>query len=215
MFDNRLLTRAMAGLGCTKLDKLAYSIPSSQPNLDWSVTFRLVGIYRWELDGFVRCIHNDAAVFGRMCMREFAGDWWKNSLAKHQRLEGGVSCPVANLAPWSAMHSLSIKDMTADESASKVAKDIQTHVLPFVSSVQSEQRYLQLLLADETPMRWGHGQSLRRFAESVWLCKRLGESLDPALAALERERSLLQGQLFDISLDTYAESVVHALYSEA
>lgn len=96
MFDNRLLTRAMAGLGCTKLDKLAYSIPSSQPNLDWSVTFRLVGIYRWEIDGFVRCIHNDAAVFGRMCMREFAGDWWKNSLAKHQRLEGGVSCPVAN-----------------------------------------------------------------------------------------------------------------------
>jgi len=108
-----------------------------------------------------------------------------------------------------------INIMTADESASKVAKDIQTHVLPFVSSVQSEQRYLQLLLADETPMRWGHGQSLRRFAESVWLCKRLGESLDPALAALERERSLLQGQLFDISLDTYAESVVHALYSEA
>jgi hypothetical protein len=215
MFDNRLLTRAMAQLGCMKLDKLAYSLPSSQSNLEWSVTFRLLGVYRWEIDGAVRCLHNEAAVFGRMCMREFAGNWWKNSLAKHPELGGGVGCPVANLAHWSAMHSLNIKDLTAEESAAQVTRDIQTYVLPFVSTIQSEQQYLELLLADEKPMRWHHGQPLQRFAESVWLCKRLQASLNPALAALERERALLQGQLFDLSLDTYAESVLQALPSEA
>ena len=61
----------------------------------------------------------------------------------------GMGFPIANLAPWSSMHSLRIKDFTAQECASRVAKDVESYVLPFVASVQSEQKYLELLLADE------------------------------------------------------------------
>ena len=136
-------------------------------------------------------------------------------LAKHPTLGGGMRFPIANLAPWGAMHSLKIKDFTAQESAAKVATDVQVHVLPFVESVQSESQYLDLLLADQKPMQWLFCQPLQRFAEAAWLCSRLERSLEPALVALAREKGFMQGQLQDLDLNIYSERVMHAARSDA
>lgn len=215
MFDNRLLTSALSRIACHKLDKLEYAMPTAHPGLQWSVAFRLLGVYRWEIDGSVRCSHEQATQFARRCLRELAGEWWANSLQRHPKLGGGIGFPVANLAPWGAMHSLNIKDFSAEESASRVASDIQTYVLPFVAAIQSEHRYLELILADEKPMQWRFCQPLQRFAEAAWLSVKLGESLRLALEILERERSFMQGQLQDLELNAYAERVIHAAQSDA
>jgi hypothetical protein len=145
MFDHRLLTSALSELGCPKLDKLEYSLPTAHPSLQWSVTFRLLGVYRWEIDGAVRYSHRQATLFAQRCLRELAGDWWREMLLKHPKLGGGMGFPIANLAPWSSMHSLKIKDFSAAESASRVAADLQAYVLPFVASIQSEHRYAELV----------------------------------------------------------------------
>jgi hypothetical protein len=215
VFDYRLLTNALAESGCRKVDKLEYDVPSTQTALKWTVAFRLLGAYRWEIDGAVRYSHREATVFARRCLNELAGEWWKNMLEKHPTLGGSMGFPIANLAPWSAMHSLKIKDFTAQETAARVAADVQTYVLPFVAAVRSENQYLELLVADEKPMQWLFCQPLRRFAEVVWLCTRLGQSVEPALTALARERGFMQGQLPDLDLNAYAERVIHAAHSDA
>ncbi len=123
--------------------------------------------------------------------------------------------PVANLAPWGAMHALKIKDFTAQETADRVVADVRAYVLSFVATVQSEDQYLEFLVADEKPMQWLFCQPLQRFAEAVWLCGRLGKSVDPALAALSREKGFMQGQLHDLDLNAYAERVIHAARSDS
>jgi len=215
MFDNRLLTNELARIGCPKLAKLEYLLPGTHPNLQWSVTFRLLGVYRWEIDGTVRCWHNTATPFAWRCVRELAGEWWTNSLRRLPNLEAGSGFPVAKLAPWSLMHSLQIKDFSAEESASRVAHDLQEYVLPFVASIRSEERYLELLLADEKPMQWLFSQPLARFAEAAWLCVKLGAGERPAFAALERERRFMEGQLHDLQLNKYAERVFQAAQRDA
>ena len=215
MFDNRLLTNELAAIACPKRGKLEYELPTALHALQWSVTFRLLGVYRWELDGGVRCVHQIASSFARRCLRELAGNWWANTLARNPGMGNGMGFPIANLAPWSSMHSLRIKDFTAQECASRVAKDVESYVLPFVASVQSEQRYLELLLADEKPMQWLFCQPLTRFAEVVWLSAKLGKNEVAAMAALKRERKFAQGQLQGVELDEYAERVVQAARADA
>jgi len=211
MFDSRLLTSSMLARGCPKLDKLVYGLPEAHPSLQWSVAFRLLGVYRWEIDGSVSYSHRQATQFAQHCLRELAGDWWKNSLLKQPKLSGGMGFPVARLAHWSANHSLVIKELSAQESATRVATDIETTVLPFVASVQTEHRFLELILANGKPTEWLYCQTLQRFAQAVWLCAKLGHGFEPALLALERERHLMQGQLHDLSVDVYAERVLLAV----
>jgi hypothetical protein len=75
MFDNRLLTNALAEIGCRKVGKLEYNVPSAQHALSWTVAFRLLGVYRWEIDGSVNYSHLKATLFARRCLRELAGEW--------------------------------------------------------------------------------------------------------------------------------------------
>jgi hypothetical protein len=215
MFNHRLLTTALSELGCIKIGKLEYGLPEANPSLQWSMAFRLMGVYRWEIDGSVRCSHPEATPFANYCVRELAGEWWKNALQRQPKLINRIAFPIAKLAPWSEMHSLNIKDLSAEQSAAQVASDIQLHVLPFVAGITSESRYLERLLADEKPMQWLFCQPLHRFAEAAWLCRKLGENVDMAMAAFARERLFLQGQLRDLDADVYAECVIHALRNSA
>ena len=211
MFDHRALTTALSRLGCTKISKLEYGLPESNPSLKWSMSLRLLGVYKWEVDGSVKCSHLEATPFGNYCVRELAGDWWKNTFQRQPNLSNCIGFPIAKLAPWSDMHSLNIKDLSAEQSAVQIASDIQLHVFPFVAGITTETRYLELLLGDEKPMQWLFCQPLHRFAEAAWLCRKLGANIDMAMVALARERRNLQGQLNDLNVDVYAERVIQAL----
>ncbi|MDZ7654028.1 MAG: hypothetical protein U5L03_16460 [Burkholderiaceae bacterium] len=214
MFDQRLLDKQLAAIDCSKLSKLSYALPSSNPSLRWSVSFRLLGVYRWEIDGAVKVAHEDATPFAQRCLQQLAGSWWASAVAKHPNIGDGTGCPVANLAPWGSMHSLKIKDLSTAESSERVAADVRTYVLPFVQSVRDEVAYLTLLLSDQEPMKWMFSQPLARFAEAAFVSVRLGKSPEHALAALERERAFAVGQLPGHDLDEYARSVLQAARQE-
>jgi hypothetical protein len=215
MFDQRRLDRELAGIGCQKVARLQYSLPSSNPSLRWSANFRLLGVYRWEIDGGLKVAHQVATPFAQRCLRELAGPWWASASTKHPNIGDGTGCPVAKLAPWGPLHALKIKDLTAVDSAARVAADVRQYLMPFVKAVQDEEAYLSLLLDDRPPMQWMFSQPLARFAEAAFLTFRLGREPGVALAALERERSFAVGQLPDKDLDAYAQSVLHAARRDA
>jgi hypothetical protein len=210
MFDHRLLDRELASIACQKTGKLTYLVPTPNPTLTWVLSFRLLGVYRWEIDGGLKAVHAEASPFATRCLAQFAGQWWANALQRHPEIGSGIGFPLTNLTDWGPFHSLKIKDLSTQESAARVSKDVKAKVLPFVQSVSNDSIYLDHVLNDELPMRWMYGQPLTRFAEAVLLSMREGRSLSEAKEALERERSFAKGQLQDFELEDYAASVIRA-----
>jgi len=210
MFDQRTLDKKLAALGAQKQGKLAYNLVSPSQNISWTLSFRLLGVYRWEIDGALKATHAVASPFARRCLAEFAGQWWADALARLPEIGAGNAFPITNLTNWSQSHSLKIKDLTAEESAARVATDVKQHVLPFVQSIQNDDAYLDCLLSDDLPMRWLYCQPLTRFAETVKLSLLTGRGVDAALQALEPERQLAKGQLPDQDLDAYVNLVIRA-----
>jgi hypothetical protein len=210
MFDQRVLDKKLAALGAQKQGKLTYSLASSNPSLCWTLGFRLLGVYRWEIDGSLKATHTVASPFARRCLAEYAGQWWRNALSKHPEIGLGNGFPITNLTNWSQYHSLKIKDLSAEDSAQRVASDINDYVIPFIQSIPDDSAYLTHLLADELPMRWLYGQPLTRFAEAVKLSIMNGKGVDSAKFSIERERLFAKGQLQDHDLDEYIASVIKA-----
>lgn len=210
MFDQRILDKKLATLGVQKQAKLTYSVASPNPNLSWTLSFRLLGVYRWEIDGSLKATHAVASPFSRQCLAEYAGQWWTDAVARLPEIGMGNGFPITNLTNWSQFHSLKIKDFSAEESASRIASDVNQHVLPFVQSILDDGAFLDRLLADDLPMRWLYCQPLTRFAEIVKLSLLTGRDPVSALQAIERERQFAKGQLHDRDLDEYIASVFRA-----
>jgi hypothetical protein len=215
MFDHRRLTTAMQAIGCQKRGKLDYALPSGCPALEWSVSFRLLGVYRWEIDGTVKCSHTGATRFAQRCLQEFAGPWWSKTMLNHPHIGDGTLFPVAKLAPWGTLHALKIQEMSAEESAARVAHDVRQYVQPFVAALGSEVDYLRALVQDNEPIRWFFGQPLARAAEIAWLASRLESTVQPLSLAVQREKGLLQQQLRDLELSVYVDRVTHAARGDA
>ena len=210
MFGQRILDKKLGALGVRKQTKLTYGLASPNQNLTWTLSFRLLGVYRWEIEGSLRATHAVASAFARRCLAEYAGQWWADAVARLPEIGMGHGFPITNLTNWSQFHSLKIKDFTAEESATRVASDVNQHVLPFVHSIQDDRTYLDRLLADDLPMRWLYCQPLTRFAEAVKLSFLTGRGPGAALQAIERERQFAKGQLRERDLDAYIASVVRA-----
>lgn len=210
MFDQRILDKKLAAFGVQRQGKLTYRFASPNQNLSWTLSFKLQGVYRWEIEGWLKATHAVASPFAKRCLAEYAGQRWADAVVRHPPEWLGQSFPITNLTNWSQNHSLKIKEFTAEESADRVASDVDQCVLPFVQSIQDDEAYLDHLLADDLPMQWLYCQPLTRFAEAVKLSFRNGRSADAALQAIERQRLFAKGQLFDQDLDEYIASVLRA-----
>ncbi len=136
-------------------------------------------------------------------------------MLNHPHIGDGTLFPVAKLAPWGSLHALKIQEMSAEESATRIAHDVRQFVQPFIAALGSEVDYLTALVADNEPMRWFFGQPLARVAEIAWLASRLESTMQPLSLAVQREKSLLQRQLGDLELPVFIDRVTHAARSDA
>jgi hypothetical protein len=210
MFDQRILDAKLAALDVQKRARLTYCIASPNQNLSWTLTFRLLGVYRWEIDGALKALHSVASPFARRCLAAHAGPSWTNVVGRMPEVGMGEGFPISNLTNWSQFHSLKIKELTAEESADRIAFDVRRQVLPFVESIKDDGVYLDRLLADDLPMRWLYCQPLARIAEIVKLSLLTGRGLDAAFQVIEREHKFAQEQLHDQDLCAYVDAVVRA-----
>lgn len=215
MFNQKLLNSQMSRIGCSRVGPLRYQAKSSCENVDWFISFRLLGFYRGEIEGTVAYAHKTASIFAATCMDTLAGKWWADmrQWCKDEIENVSGRFPVSNLAPWSHVHTLNIKELSAQASAEQVANDVESFVLPFIKRVENESTYLRLLIADEKPMQWLFCQPLIRFAEIAYLAARqkMSKSEVSAVVNSKIEKSM-RGQLRDVSLDSYLESVLKAAF---
>ena len=212
MFSRKFLDGQMRRVGCPAVSPLKYQIPSRHESLTWMISFRLLGVYRWEIDGTVLYSHSAASVFAGSCMETLAGKWWAESRRVHKVCHEGGGFPVANLAPWSHVHTLTIKDFTAEESAERIANDVSEFVLPFINTVKNDQIYLRLLMLDEKPVQWNFCQALARFAEIAYLAARQGIGKNEVLFTTRSKRKQMSGQLRDLPVDDYMNRVLSDAY---
>jgi len=210
MFDRKLLSSRLIEIGCRSAGPLKYTLPGSNPKITWSLTFRLLGVYRWEVDGGVQWHHSEASPFARRCLELFAGDWWRDFVQREKEFQGGGGFPIAKLAPWGITHALKIRDLSAEDSAARITSDTAQYILPFVRGIGTDQDFHALLLRDEPPAQWLFGQPLLRFAELAFMTAKLGKPNQLLDAVRHEQRQFLAGQLHDQSFEQYVEQVLHA-----
>jgi hypothetical protein len=210
MFDRRKLTkRLIADLNVRPVSALHFELVSVHDWFRAHIRFRLVGVYRWKIEGWVNISHIDADRFGWNCLNEFGGDFWKWALSQ-DHFPCGVGFPVARLAPWDANHCLSIRELSADESADRISADIKQFVLPYIEALDTPEKYIEVLLEDAEPAKWLYSQPLNRFAQIAYLAHYSGIRRESYLAKIASQKNRMAGQLRDVDLDTYIQKVIHA-----
>lgn len=139
MFDRKVLTARLSEIGCSEIAPRCYALPSAHPEITWSVHFRLLGTYRWELDGGLCWSHARAGVFAQECLRKYAGPIWVDS---RQQNDGS---PLAPFMGWGPKHALVVRDMTTNETADVLSGGLDSFVLPVVAAVKDDNALLELL----------------------------------------------------------------------
>src|SRR5947207_704981 len=84
MFDRRRVTKALAELGFISVGPLQYELKAAEPSIRKYLSFRLLGVYRWEVDGYVGFVHDQAEAFAAKCLHDFGGSWWQWALTKKE-----------------------------------------------------------------------------------------------------------------------------------
>ena len=174
--------------------------------MKWELHLRLLGVYRWQLDGALRWNHRKASAFAQRCLAEFGGRSW-SELAKKGLEQKDDATPLARLAGWDIAFGYSIKDLPAEEAAENIATVVRDTVLPFVASIGDDRSLLHLLTRNGPPVEWLYSQPLFRFAEAAFLVEKLGASGTELGAQLEVERNFMRHQLVGVELETYVLEV--------
>ena len=201
MFDQKLLSSRLRALGCAELAPLSYSLPTGHPDVSWSVHFRLLGTYRWELDGGVRWTHRLASGFAHHCLTTFAGTTWGGSAL------AGDGTPLASFLPWGERRALVIRGLSAEETAGTLASGIRSLVIPLVASISADEHLLHALSQNVAPMQWIYAQPLFRFAEATYLATKVGSGHGELDARLAEEGGAMQHQLDGVALEEYVRRV--------
>src|SRR3954469_19321364 len=211
MFDRRQLTKALDGLGFRAAGPLQYELRSSEPVVHKYLCFRLLGIYRWELEGTVGFMHPEAEAFAVHCLKAFGGSWWQWALTKKSDLPFTAQCRIGKLAGWKPPSDvLNIQKLTAAESAARVRSDVEKFVLPFLARIQSARDFLELLIRNEEPMPWHQWGPVHRLCQIVFLANREGVSNSTYAPVFEVERRFLTNQLNGPDLNWFLGKVQEA-----
>lgn len=201
MFDRKVLTARLSEIGCSEIGPRCYALPSAHPEIEWSVHFRLLGTYRWELDGGLRWSHARAGVFAQECLRKYAGPIWVDS---PQQNDGS---PLAPFMGWGPKHALVVRDMTTNETTDALSSGLASSVLPIVAAVKDDNAFLELLASGNTPFEWLHCQPLYRYAEAVYLAARLNVVCSNLSARLAEKGAAMRHQLDGIALEAFVHEV--------
>src|ERR1700740_927131 len=102
MFDRRKLTKELGPLGFKPVQPLQYELLESNPPVRKYLGFRLLGVYRWELEGKVGLVHNAADAFAKACLEEFGGSWHQWALSLKSPHPFVAQCDMADVANWPA-----------------------------------------------------------------------------------------------------------------
>jgi hypothetical protein len=213
MFSRKKLTQTLTEIGCKQLGPMLYSVPTSTRAVEHSVSFRLLGVYRWELDAWAGLKNRDAEAFTVHCLSEYAGERWREWTS--QRTEGYPlrfvpQFPVGKLTNWGDMRALSIRDLSHDETAARVATDISQFLIPFLARVATERNLLEILLRDEEPMPWYQFGPLTRATHIVFLATRNGLEEKVYRPAIERHAKFIANQLTGVEAAVFLDRVIDA-----
>jgi hypothetical protein len=219
MFDRRILKSHLSELGCREVARHIYLAPPTLEGVEWTLRFRLLGIYRWDLEAFLSYKHTAAAEFGDMCIRTVPG--WAAILNRSIAASGDRPRPMGSigfdrLAPgWAVGQRLSIRELTAVQTAQRVAADVREHVLPFAHSIASLEVFYERLAADEEPMTWSFSMPLCRAAEVAYLARQLGVRRESVSSILRERRGYMVNQMCGEDVNVYLERVVRLAYDAA
>ena len=213
MFERRLVTQRLAALGCDEIGSRAYQLPSTHPAISWSLHLRLLGTYRWELDGGLQWTHAAALPFSRQCLANFGGASWNRCLQNQEVMKTGGGVPLANFSDWGDKRALEIRHLSAEQTAEKIAAIVSNAVLPFVRSICDDKAFLNALCSDTTPMQWLYSQPLTRFAEAAYLVGKLNIPPGELSARLAENRLFMENQLDGISVEAYVNNVLEAAHA--
>jgi hypothetical protein len=192
---------------------LLYKLPTSTDSIQHFALFRLLGVYRWELDAWASVRNREAEEFSIEALRKCAGERWRKWSSKEypeHRLRFATQFPVGKLAGWGTMRALSIRDYSHDETAARVAADLSKHLLPFLQKIGTEESMFDFLVSNDEPMPWYQCSPLTRTAHIIYLANKLGLPEDRYLPALERESKFIANQLGGIDTKTFVHNLTEA-----
>lgn len=201
MFDRKMLTARLAGIGCSEIAPRSYSLPSAHPEISWSVHFRLLGTYRWELDGGLRWSHSRADAFAQECLRKYAGPMWADLPQQ------GDGTPLSPFMGWGSRRALLLRDMTASETADSLAVGLASSVLPVVAGVKDDNALLDLLALGNVPFEWLYCHPLYRYPEAAYLAARVKGACSHLGARLADEGPAMRQQLDGVALEEFVHAV--------
>jgi hypothetical protein len=207
----KTLTAELAYLGCAEVGHLRFQLPSEMDKIQWQLSFRALGFSKDQVDGATSYRHNTATDFSSMCLSRYAGAWWKQSLktAPQKKFSGGFA--IGPLAGWRSNHTIDNRNLSPDETAVRVAEDVQRTVLPRLACLTTDDQLFEFLCQDTEPFPWFRSQPLTRIAEVFHLANRLGQPESTYLTLVETHRQLLQDQLPDLTVSQYINNVLSAL----
>jgi hypothetical protein len=206
MFDRRKLTKALGPLNFRPVSPLQYELVDEEPVVRKYLSFRLLGVYRWELEGKVGLAHDEADEFARKCLHDFGGSWWQWALSNKRAHPFVAQCYMGRLAGWPSQ-GLSIKELSSDESAARVQQDVQSFVLPFLSRINSPRALLDILLRDEDPMPWLEWGPLHRLGQVVFLAHLEGLPTSTYSPIFKAQHKIIASQLRSVDPDWYLEKL--------
>jgi hypothetical protein len=184
-------------------------VPPHDGPMDWRLSFRTLGFTKGRVGGALRYRHRIATDFGWSCLSQLGGPLWRRAEAPPWGFTGGV--PFGLMAGWRADWTIDNLSSQQETTARRIAADVQAHVLPFVSNMQSDDDLLRLLLQDSEPWSWQRSQPLSRFAEVACLAKILNVPASVFLPLAEKHSFQMQDQLDDVDLATFIDGVMRKL----
>jgi hypothetical protein len=220
MLTQAALKVAFRVAGLTSTEPFKVSLPTGLAALHWHAIVEPSTPDRQHANIIVTFRHHTATAFALHCLGTYGGPRWADRIGATPEVFSGIA-PLHEFDD--SFRDARFPNLTrshlgkpASETATEIADSIRQHVVPFVASLTTDEKYLEAISGSHGPLRWGlYGQPLLRAAEIAYLTKLLGRSIQALLPQVAAKANYLKQQLDGVTVDQYMECVIKALPSDA
>ncbi len=183
-----LLTKALAPVGYSRVEKLTYRPSWSNNDVEQYLSFDTYGNPKQFLCGHAGLRNAKAEAFAEQCLQRYASKIILERMREFGYVHPPYFCPmqfsIGSLFGWGVRGNLDTLHFSPDELARAVAEPIRSKLIPCIGGITTIERFHAFLEDDREPLTWVMRGGSNRAARVAYFAHKLGVPKEKTKASL-------------------------------